>query len=150
MGVRIESQEHLSLGAVAELRHLCRRQMGSEGAGSIGKACLPKHGYIERTFHNNQLREVPDELPGEPATFGPRQEAMWWSHVNTAAIKIDHLARRWAREHHPAIEGVSPQLVHQSGVAQKSRPEAQPAQLTPQVSAGCIANAQLTDAFRIA
>jgi hypothetical protein len=73
--------------------------MNAEGAAGVEKAGLPKNRQIEKTFDQNHVVVITDQVPGEEAAFGTCKESVGCSAEKTAAIEIDGAGSIPAREH---------------------------------------------------
>jgi len=63
--------------------------MNAEGAAGVEKAGLPKNRQIEKTFDQNHVVVITDQVPGEETAFGTWKESAGRRAAETAAIEID-------------------------------------------------------------
>jgi hypothetical protein len=52
----------------------------------VAKPCLPQHGIVEQSLHENDFGRLPNLLPGIEATLGAGEEAMGEGVAETAAV----------------------------------------------------------------
>jgi hypothetical protein len=139
MVVAIESYPYPAIAPLAELRKLPFIQMGSHGAGGIGKARLPEHGQVEQAFHQNHGRERADRFPGEQAAPGAGQQAVWRRGGGDApGIEVDDALAIAPGENNAPAEGLPPLSIHQTGWPQKLARIAQRGQVLPEIPAGRV------------
>ena len=60
--------------------------MNAEGAAGVEKAGLPKNRQIEKTFDQNHVVVMADQVPGKESAFGTWKEAVGCRAAQTAAI----------------------------------------------------------------
>ena len=75
VGIRIKGQIDGSR-TITQLLKLAPIEMDSQGAGDMVKARLPNYGVIEKAFHQDDFRTVPDLLPAIQASLGAWQKPM--------------------------------------------------------------------------
>src|SRR6185369_8139600 len=112
------------------------------------KAGLPEYGEIEQTFHQNDVAEGADDIPGKQASLGARQEAMREGGADAAAVEIDDAVVLAARKDDAAIESVAAVGIHQTTMTQAVRWEACGHEMTAEVAGG-IADGQFLQKGRI-
>ena len=136
----------LAAGLIAQLGQLKRRQVCAHGASGIAKAGLPQRGQIEQSFHQDDGGAAAHRIPGKQAALGARQQPVWESGADTAAVEVHQGAGLAKREDHTAAEGVASLGSNKSGFEQSIEAITMGNQMVAQLTdGGSIADAQFFD-----
>ena len=88
--------------------------MSADGTGGVAESCLPQHGQIPQSFHQNQVGELTHGVPSEQTSLGAWQQAMREGATNAAAIKVDDAIVLTAGEDHAAAKSIVALRTNQS------------------------------------
>src|SRR5215472_12254732 len=130
---------------IGRLHQLSGCQLGADCAGRVAKTSLPQHSQVEQSFDQNHAGEVADGLPGKQAPFGSRQQTVRKRSTDTAPVEVDDLVVLPAGEDHASAEGVATLVVDQTRIEQQLQRIALGSEVTPQISAGSIADTEFLD-----
>jgi hypothetical protein len=149
VGIDIEGEID-SARAVAQLLELGGIEMRAQRAGNVVKTGLPQHGIVEQSLDENDLRALPNLLPGIQAALGTGEESMGEGGSDTAAVEVEDTLALAAGEDDSPIEGVAALRVEQAETTQKIESISLSGEMTAQAPAGSVADAQFFDQDRIA
>src|SRR5580700_772458 len=108
--------------------------MTSHRTGDVVKTHLPQNGIVEQTLDENDVRILPDLLPGVQSALGARQKAVRRGrNRQAAAIEI---ALQW--KHDAVRVGVVATDSDQTGLMQCPERITQLCQPTPEAAAGRV------------
>jgi len=143
--ILVEDDINRTVGLAGQLSQLCLGEMCAHGASGVAKSCLPQYGQVEEAFHQDHGREVTNRFPGKQTALGSGQEPMRKSRTDTTTIQVDDLAVFATGEDHPTAEGIVALLVDQARVEDPVEAVALSGEMTMEVAARRIADAQFFD-----
>jgi len=146
--IDIEGDIHGAV-AVTELAELGIVQMRAQRTGRVAKARLPYGDIVEQPFDQNHFGAIANLLPCIQAALAPGQEAMGERRADAAAVEVDDVAVMLQRKHDALIERVRAARVDEAEPLQHIERIALRRQISPQGSAGRIADAEFPKQSRI-
>src|SRR5260370_11607522 len=119
--------------------------MRADRTGGVAEAGLPADGLADQPFHQDQSGETADGLQGEQSTFRARQQTVGKRCADTAAVQVDDLAVLAAGENDASAESIAAMVIDQADLQQQIERRAPSGQMTPEVSASSVTDAELLD-----
>ena len=139
--IDIEGDIHGAV-AVTELAELGIVQMRAQRTGRVAKARLPYGDIVEQPFDQNHFGAVANLLPCIQAALASGQEAMGERRADAAAVQVDDALALLQRKHDALIESVCTASVNEAEPLQHIERITSRRQISPQGSAGRIADAE--------
>jgi len=149
VGILVEGDIDATAGLITKLGPLRRCQVSADGTGGVTKASLPEHGQIEKSFHQDHGREGTDRVPGKQAPLRARQQSVREGGADTATRDTHYAALLVKRKDDSPAEGIPALVVDQACPQHQVKGIAAIGQMTPQIAAGSIAQAQFLNQVRI-
>ena len=135
--------------AFAQLAELVSVELCTQRAGHVVESRLPQGGIVEQTFDQDHLRADANLLPCIQAALAPRQEAMGERRADAAAVEVDDALALTQREDDALIKSIRALCVDKTGCPQEFEGMTLRCEMTPQISAGRIADAQFSNQGRM-
>src|SRR5260370_15256093 len=119
--------------------------MRADRTGGVAEAGLTQDGLVEQPFQQAHRGETADGPPGEQSPFRTRQQTVGKRCADTAAVQVDDLAVLAAGENDASAESIAAMVIDQADLQQQIERRAPSGQMTPEVSASSVTDAELLD-----